>query len=114
MHAFDPSVGTLPIYAGAKAGLRPPISFHKQALGPWSGHSSVWMLMETLTDSMKRLGHDYVDVLKVDVEGDEWQVFAALFADLARLKPKSSVLDPKREYGNALRILLVNALALLK
>jgi hypothetical protein len=82
VHAFDPSVGTLPHYAGAHADLHPAITFHKQALGSWSGHSTTWMLIETLTDTMKRLGHDYIDILKVDIEGDEWGVFAALIAEL--------------------------------
>ena len=28
---------------------------------------------------MIRLGHSYIDVLKVDIEGDEWDIFDDLF-----------------------------------
>jgi hypothetical protein len=54
------------------------------------------MLIETLTDTMKRLGHDYIDILKVDIEGDEWGVFAALIAELGS---KQEGADPEDAEG---------------
>merc|ERR1712232_1163355 len=52
--------------------------FHKQALGPQSGHTKDFLVMESLTDTMSRLGHSWIDILKVDVEASEWSVFKAL------------------------------------
>ena len=46
--------------------------FHKQAIGAASEPSKMFLNVETLHDTMARLGHDHVDVLKVDIEGDEW------------------------------------------
>lgn len=34
---------------------------------------------------MAKLGHDWVDVLKVDIEGGEWKVFQGLFLSMAQL-----------------------------
>jgi len=38
--------------------------------------------MKTLTDTMRELKHDYIDVLKVDVDGAEWRSFEAVFDDI--------------------------------
>ena len=54
--------------------------FHKQAIGAASEPSKMFLNVETLHDTMARLGHDHVDVLKVDIEGDEWTVFDQILA----------------------------------
>lgn len=61
MHAFDPTVGGTPPDCKGN----PHITFHKQALGPRSGPTDVFMLVETLLDTMKKEGHTFIDVLKV-------------------------------------------------
>lgn len=38
-------------------------------------------VMKTLTQIMQLLKHDYIDVLKVDVDGAEWRAFEAVFED---------------------------------
>jgi len=38
--------------------------------------------MKTLSETMRELKHDYVDVLKVDVDGAEWRAFEAVFNDI--------------------------------
>lgn len=38
--------------------------------------------MKTLTETMRELKHDYIDVLKVDVDGAEWRSFEAVFDDI--------------------------------
>jgi hypothetical protein len=74
VHAFDPTVGGVP----ADCRDNPHINFHKQALGPATGPTDMFVLVESMLDTMKRLGHSYVDVLKVDVEGAEWDTFRSL------------------------------------
>ena len=81
--AFDPSTGDLPhpVYSSKRqwAGWRNSrIFFHKIALGTHSGRSDIHMLTENIFDTMKRLNHAYVDVLKIDVEGFEWELFRSL------------------------------------
>jgi hypothetical protein len=39
---------------------------------PWGGDGSAY---KTLAAVMAELGHAFVDVLKVDIEGGEWHVF---------------------------------------
>lgn len=75
--AFDPTVANLPASA---ANVTPPLHFHKQALGPKDGASRRFLLERNLLSIMKELGHTYIDVLKVDVEGAEWASFAPVFA----------------------------------
>jgi hypothetical protein len=78
IHAFDPTIGFLPFdnyNASLDAAIRERITFHKIALGGHSGASVEHMMHEALLDTMGRLGHDYVDIMKVDVEGAEWKAF---------------------------------------
>ncbi|GAB5029578.1 glycolipid 2-alpha-mannosyltransferase [Nannochloropsis oceanica] len=79
VHGFDPTVGGVP--PDCKGNEH--ITFHKQALGPVSGPSDVFMMMETLLDTMKRQGHTFLDVLKVDIEGSEWDTFKAMLPEKA-------------------------------
>lgn len=79
VHGFDPTVGGVPPDCKGN----PHITFHKQALGPVSEPSDMFMMVETLMDTMKRQGHSFVDVLKVDIEGSEWDTFRAMLPERA-------------------------------
>lgn len=75
--AFDPTVKDLPASA---LNATPPLQFYKQALGPRDAPSRNFLIERNLLSIMKELGHTYIDVLKVDVEGAEWASFAPVFA----------------------------------
>ncbi|KAM3574953.1 hypothetical protein VYU27_003080 [Nannochloropsis oceanica] len=75
--AFDPTVKNLPASA---LNATPPLHFYKQALGPRDAPSRNFLIERNLLSIMKELGHTYIDVLKVDVEGAEWASFAPVFA----------------------------------
>jgi hypothetical protein len=85
--AFDPTIGSLPFHnlplgplrnASKDEKFKHRIRFHKVALGVRSGTSEDHALIESLPDIMSRLGHSYVDLVKVDIEGAEWDVFESL------------------------------------
>lgn len=101
--AFDPTPRAI-TYAARCAGSAP--EFHFMPVGLWSGDTtlrffvprdpahvshSVVNLQETdsyfeapcrsLASLMKELGHDRIDLLKVDVEGAEHEVLRAMLAD---------------------------------
>lgn len=78
IHAFDPTIGKLPLLPNDK---NIPMQFHKSALAAKSGSSSTFLHQENILDTMHRLNHSYIDILKVDVEGNEWEVFLQLFQD---------------------------------
>jgi hypothetical protein len=86
IHAFDPTVGKLPEvqeWPPSRASQRTNgITFHKLALANASGVSSVFSLEMTLQDIMHSLNHSYIDVVKVDIEGSEWNVFKHLFRNV--------------------------------
>ena len=90
IHAFDPTVGKLP-YHNLRPELlramtpqqRARIRFHKTAMGTRSGSSQIHSFNEQFYDIMHRLGHSFVHLLKVDIEGGEWAVFNSLFHDPA-------------------------------
>ena len=78
IHAFDPTIGSLPFdkyNASLSTAARKRITFHKLALSGPSSSSAEQLLQETMRDIMGRLGHTYLDILKVDVEGAEWKAF---------------------------------------
>ncbi len=81
VYAFDPSIGDLPIQPQFtsvdkwKNWRNTRLFFFKQALGTKSGPNKVHMFVESLYDIMDRLNHSYVDILKIDVEGYEWELF---------------------------------------
>lgn len=81
IHAFDPTVGNLPVnnWNALTEQQRNRIYFHKTALGIYSGTSEMHSLNEQLLDIMHRLGHTFINLLKVDIEGGEWSVFNNLF-----------------------------------
>jgi hypothetical protein len=68
------------------------ITFHKIGLSSStsSGASSAstsFMLAEHLFDTMHRLNHSFIDVLKIDVEGAEWAILPSLLAATAERGP---------------------------
>lgn len=87
IHAFDPTIGSLPehlrkdVFTGRSAN-NIDITFHKHALTTRSGTTSQFSYAETIFDTMHRLGHDFIDILKIDVEGSEWNVFDDLIKTL--------------------------------
>jgi len=80
-HAFDCTVDpTDPVVAGQ------PFKFHHWCIGGRSNVSfanniyvsrqeSEKLQFKSLADTMAELGHKYVDLLKFDIEGFEWQLF---------------------------------------
>jgi hypothetical protein len=78
VHAFDPSIGSISVPADlVKSGH---FTWHKQALAGRSGAVGGFANAETLHDTMNRLGHSRLTLLKVDIEGSEWDVFSHLFS----------------------------------
>jgi FkbM family methyltransferase len=67
---------------GERIGRSAPgrLFFHKRGLAPRSGVARV-----SLPDFMAERRHTHVDVLKIDCEGCEWAVFAALAAEHSEL-----------------------------
>ena len=58
------------------------IFFHKSALSTISGATVQHVMNEHILDTMRRLNHNFISLLKVDIEGAEWDVFANLFGRL--------------------------------
>lgn len=81
--AFDPTIGRMR-YPTHLAGS---IRYHKMGIWNSSGSSKSFLLVEHLFDTMRRLNHSYIDILKVDIEGAEWTVFRDL------MRPRASKLS---------------------
>ncbi|KAG8626037.1 hypothetical protein KVT40_006438 [Elsinoe batatas] len=65
--------------------------FEKTKLGPKTDRGAkpeVW----TIADLMARNGHDFVDVMKIDVEGEEWEALGAWMDSLPAGKGGEEVL----------------------
>jgi hypothetical protein len=71
VHLFDPTVGRIGL-------ANMPTQFNKIALWNESGTNQNFLVTEHLFDTMHRLQHSFIDVLKVDIEGSEWPVFRDL------------------------------------
>ena len=93
VHAFDPTIGRMNIPSEYRDGSTDSqrgggsITFHKLGLSESSGASTSFMLVEHLFDTMYRLNHSYIDILKIDVEGAEWNILPHLL----RKKEGSSI-----------------------
>lgn len=85
VYVFDPFISD-----DAKNGLRKMherIHYHDLALGGVNGiRPRLWGdrvvasdTYATLDTIMRNLGHEWVDVLKIDVEGDEFDIFSQIF-----------------------------------
>ncbi|KAI1144867.1 methyltransferase domain-containing protein [Nemania diffusa] len=58
-------------------------SFERLALGGEDGRRDNNVEYQTLTSIMRRLGHDYVDIIKMDIEGDEFPALTTLMDEYA-------------------------------
>ena len=81
VHAFDPSIGALPDAVPDELVRTGAFTWHKQALSSVTGSVDTFMNAESLLDTMVRLGHAKLTLLKVDIEGSEWGVFSSLFSN---------------------------------
>lgn len=85
VHTFDPNLST-DMQTAMQTSL-PGLHFHSVGLGRSSGplHSLDDRNMHSFEEVMAALGHAWVDVLKVDIEGHEWDMFLDFFASGAHL-----------------------------
>ncbi len=74
IHAFDPSIGR----QTGDDFLGPNIKFYSIGLGgaDQDDLTTGWEIM-TLDSIMKMLNHDHVNLVKMDIEGSEWDTFAS-------------------------------------
>jgi len=77
LHAFDPTLTAQ--QAKEVAAVVGDRNFHSVGLGVDDGRLGT-MPTKKLSTIMKDLGHEWVDVLKMDIEGGEWQVLKGLLA----------------------------------
>ena len=70
IYAFDPSIGR----NTGDDFLGPNIKFYNIGLGGFNKHKGGWHVM-TLDSIMKMLNHDHVNLVKMDIEGWEWETF---------------------------------------
>eukprot|EP01036_Dinobryon_divergens_P028902 gene28902-37919_t len=111
LHLFDPTIGAIPLRKNEEklrtmTNLRQKklnkiiklpngvsdnsslldsmrrVFFHKSALSTTSGATAQHVMNEHIFDTMRRLNHNFISLLKVDIEGAEWTVFADLFGTL--------------------------------
>ena len=89
IHTFDPTLDRLKLWLGTfhvgKYQFPAAVNYHYIGIGDnpgtFSGNTgsrSVDFQIDSLSNIMERLGHPYVDVLKMDVEGSEWSTVDAL------------------------------------
>jgi alpha 1,2-mannosyltransferase len=92
--AFDPTIGKLPIHSHQPNSsldyvlqnnrrisfteIRRRIVFQKIALSDFTGTSDQFMWNEALYDIMTRYHHNFINLLKVDIESSEWKIFRSL------------------------------------
>jgi hypothetical protein len=87
IYAFDPSIGGLPRPSFVNEFRwdelqKSRIFFYKYALAETSGSSSTHSLTANLFDLMHQHQHNYIDILKIDIEGAEWNLLKKIFAYL--------------------------------
>jgi hypothetical protein len=128
VHAFD---CTVPLDLAAFKGK--PFSFHRQCIGATTGleltsYGSSGIVLGpslSLNETMSKLGHRYIDILKFDIEGGEWelidellhgavrprQIFFELhtFCASPRFVPQSLVSSKDKSAVNALFVKLYHA-----
>ena len=66
----------------------PAVNYHYLGVGDnpgWfagnTGSRSITFQIDSLSNIMEHLGHPYIDILKMDVEGSEWSTVDALIRD---------------------------------
>lgn len=81
VHSFDPTV------SDSTYQFEEGHSFHKVGLGAnakggqTSYTNDMGWTMWTLKETMAQLGHTKIDILKIDIEGYEWEVLEQMFDD---------------------------------
>lgn len=82
--AFDPTVVKVNVDDDSA------LLFHKQALWNTTGATDAFLVTEHIFDTMNRLNHSYIDILKVDIEGSEWPVFNEILHRARRIRNEKS------------------------
>ncbi|KAJ3342663.1 Methyltransferase-like protein 24 [Gonapodya sp. JEL0774] len=83
-HSFDPSMRMESHYRGRNQwfwniGLSSE-STQFNGVGLRTGQADLWQVL-TLKDHMETLGHKHINLLKIDIEGHEWDALARALAD---------------------------------
>ena len=76
IHVFDPTQTSVPMPSTHRSGNN---NFHSYAIGN-PAQSSPWQT-KSLEAVMKGFGHKWIDVLKMDIEGGEWDFLESLFKE---------------------------------
>ena len=84
IHTFDPS---MPSFQESDLKESMGIQFHHVALGP----STLYSNFKTLKEIMLSLGHNELEIVKIDIEGDEWAALENIFA--SNLKIRQLILE---------------------
>ncbi|EIE18098.1 hypothetical protein COCSUDRAFT_45640 [Coccomyxa subellipsoidea C-169] len=92
VHTFDPNLSA-ETQTQMQASL-PSLNFHAVGLGRSSGplKSPSDRGMHSFQEVMAALGHSWVDVLKMDIEGHEWDVFLDFYAQPDARLPATQLL----------------------
>lgn len=85
IHVFDPTLSSVPMPSTLRSGNK---NFHTYAIGNPT-QNSTWET-KSLDTVMKDFGHSWIDVLKMDIEGGEWEFLDYLF-DLKKPIPVGQV-----------------------
>ena len=76
IHVFDPTQASVPMPSTHRSGNG---NFHTFAIGD-PAQNSTWQT-KSLEAVMNGLGHAWIDVLKMDIEGGEWDFLECLFKE---------------------------------
>jgi hypothetical protein len=95
VHAFDCTVDVDKIAVKGK-----PFTFHQICIGSATGIDVVSsygnnqrsLMFKPLAQVMEELGHDYIDLLKFDIEGSEWELFEKEILELPQSKLPKQIL----------------------
>lgn len=101
VHTFDPDVTQ-----GIESAL-PGLHFHAIGIGRDNGTALTSLddrKMHSIEQVMGKLGHKWVDVLKMDIEGHEWDVLSDVFAKSGAQLPTTQLLVEVHWPGNAERV----------
>ncbi|KAF9937196.1 hypothetical protein BGZ65_001720 [Modicella reniformis] len=85
--AYDASVAEM----GPECQNRPKVHFKRYFIGKEDkidSHGNQW---KTLRSIMKENGHDWIDILKVDIEGSEFPTFDAIMDNFGEVLPFSQL-----------------------
>ena len=94
MHMFDPSVGEIPSSFLSNQLSTPHVTFHKKALSSDSTRHEDFLVSDHLFSIMDGLGDEYIDILKLDIEGGEWEVFEKICHQFSLVKDRKTTTIP--------------------